>query len=152
MTDDRYTWTCSSRRTAFAVAGGTVVAGVLAGCGTEETPEQESGRQDSPSPEGDGGAGGTPLAQVDDIPVGGGTVFTDEKVVITQPEAGTILAFSALCTHQQCPVSEVADGTIICPCHDSKFSIADGSVTSGPAPSPLPEVEITVEGDTITLA
>ena len=51
---------------------------------------------------------------------------------MTQPTAGTFKAFSAICTHQGCMVGEVADGTIICPCHGSQFTIADGSVAQRP--------------------
>ncbi|MFI8293855.1 Rieske (2Fe-2S) protein [Streptomyces sp. NPDC085614] len=95
---------------------------------------------------------GEALAKTTDIPVGGGTVFKDAKVVVTQPAAGDFKAFSAICTHQGCLVNKVADGTIDCPCHGSKFRIADGSVAAGPAPRPLPAEQITVSGDTITLA
>jgi Rieske Fe-S protein len=49
-------------------------------------------------------------------------------------------------------VKSIADGVINCPCHNSNFSISDGSVKSGPATKPLPAVEITVSGDSITLA
>jgi len=106
---------------------------------------------------GDGGSSGgssgtTDLAKTSDIPVGGGKVFKDQKVVVTQPVKGEFKAFSAVCTHQGCTVAKVADGTIDCPCHESRFSIADGAVKGGPAPRPLPAKEITVKGDTITLA
>ncbi|MET9625139.1 Rieske (2Fe-2S) protein [Streptomyces sp. NPDC006464] len=95
---------------------------------------------------------GEALAKTTDIPVGGGTVFKDAKVVVTQPAAGDFKAFSAVCTHQGCLVNKVADGTIDCPCHGSKFRVSDGSVAAGPAPRPLPAEQITVSGDTITLA
>ena len=52
---------------------------------------------------------------------------------MTQPVAGTFKAFSATCTHQGCTVNEVAGGTINCPCHGSKFAVADGAPTAGPA-------------------
>src|SRR5438445_330336 len=68
-----------------------------------------------------------------DVPVGGGKVFADKQVVVTQPAQGTFAAFSAVCTHQGCTVDSVANGTINCPCHGSKFKIADGSVATGPA-------------------
>ena len=86
-----------------------------------------------------------------DIPVGGGQILTDQKVVITQPTAGTFMAFTAVCTHQGCVVASIADGMIVCPCHGSRFAITDGSVTGGPAPAPLAPVPITVAGATITL-
>ncbi|WP_055602534.1 Rieske (2Fe-2S) protein [Streptomyces aureus] len=95
--------------------------------------------------------GGKALARTADIPVGGGTVFKAEKVVVTQPTAGEFKAFSAVCTHQGCLVNKVADGTIDCPCHGSKFRITDAAVVAGPAPRPLPAERITVSGDSITL-
>jgi Rieske Fe-S protein len=49
-------------------------------------------------------------------------------------------------------VKSIADGVINCPCHNSNFSVTDGSVKSGPAKKPLPEMQITVSGDSITLA
>jgi Rieske Fe-S protein len=73
-------------------------------------------------------------------------------VVVTQPEQGTFKAFSAVCTHNGCLVNAVESGTIKCPCHGSMFSAADGSVTGGPAGSPLEEKQINVDGDSITLA
>ncbi|MGH3950727.1 MAG: ubiquinol-cytochrome c reductase iron-sulfur subunit [Pseudonocardiaceae bacterium] len=39
-----------------------------------------------------------------------------------------------------------------CPCHGSKYAIADGSVTTGPAPRGLPERRVTVEGDQISVS
>jgi Rieske Fe-S protein len=50
---------------------------------------------------------GKDLAAEADIPVGGGTVFKAEKVVVTQPESGRFQAFTAVCTHQGCIVKEV---------------------------------------------
>jgi len=79
-------------------------------------------------------------------------VIAAKKVVVTQPVSGTFAAFSAICTHRGCTVNKVADGTIDCPCHGSKFAIADGSVVQGPASRPLPRRQITVMGDAIVLA
>jgi nitrite reductase/ring-hydroxylating ferredoxin subunit len=98
------------------------------------------------------GGGGTALGAASEIEVGGGKVFAAQKVVVTQPSAGQYMGFSAVCTHQQCIVDQVADGTIDCPCHGSKFSVKDGSVVAGPAPSPLPAAKVTVSGGQIELA
>jgi Rieske Fe-S protein len=84
--------------------------------------------------------------------VGGGAIFADRQVVVTQPTAGQFKAFSSTCTHEGCTVSQVSDGTINCPCHGSRFSATDGSVVRGPAESPLPAKNIQVEGDSIVLA
>ncbi|WP_425424152.1 Rieske (2Fe-2S) protein [Streptomyces longwoodensis] len=81
--------------------------------------------------------------------MGGGKVFADRKVVVTQPAQGEFKAFSAICTHQGCTVATVAGGTINCPCHGSEFRIEDGSVARGPASRPLPAERITVQGDSI---
>lgn len=108
---------------------------------------------------GDGGgsaveppAAGETLGPSSDVPVGGGKIFPDQKVVVTQPAQGDFKAFSAVCTHQSCLVSQVADGTIDCSCHGSKFSAKDGSVVNGPATSPLAEVSVKVTGGEITTA
>ncbi len=98
------------------------------------------------------GAGGKPaLAKVSDIPVGGGKVFADQKVVVTQPSAGVIKAFSAVCTHQGCLVTGVEAGNIVCPCHGSAFKLADGSVAAGPAKRALPTVAVNISDGAIRL-
>ncbi|MFE3455501.1 Rieske (2Fe-2S) protein [Nonomuraea sp. NPDC059194] len=97
-------------------------------------------------------AAGEELGSTADIPEGGGKVFANKKVVVTQPTAGEFKCFTAVCTHQGCTVASVSNGTINCPCHGSKFNIADGSVANGPAAKPLAEKKINVEGDSISLA
>jgi Rieske Fe-S protein len=97
------------------------------------------------------GGGRPALARTSDIPVGGGKVFADQGIVVTQPREGTLKAFSATCTHQGCTVSSVEGGTVNCSCHGSKFDVADGSVKGGPAPRALPPAAITVEAGEIRL-
>ena len=87
-----------------------------------------------------------------DIPVGGGAIFADAKVVVTQPTPGTFKCFSAVCTHQGCLVTDIGQGTINCACHGSNFDATDGAVVDGPAKSPLPTRTITVSGDSIRLS
>jgi Rieske Fe-S protein len=107
------------------------------------------GQPASPRP-----ASGQPpsLALTSDVPVGGGKILADKKIVITQPRAGSFEAFTAVCTHQGCTVSSVSGGTINCPCHGSKFGIANGSVVTGPAASALAPVSIKVQGTSIVQA
>jgi len=96
-------------------------------------------------------ASGTVLGPTSEVPVGGGMIFTSQKVVVTQPTAGTFKAFSSICTHQQCQVNKVQNGQIQCPCHGSKYSVADGSVVGGPAPAPLPAANVSVSGTNLVL-
>jgi Rieske Fe-S protein len=94
----------------------------------------------------DAGASGTVVGPASGVPVGGGQIFADQSVVVTQPTAGTYKAFSSICTHQGCAVDSVSGGTINCPCHGSKFKIADGSVANGPAKKALPAKQVTNDG------
>ena len=86
------------------------------------------------------------------IPVGGGKVFGDQQVVVTQPTKGEFKAFTSVCTHQGCQVADVSEGTINCPCHGSRFDIATGEVKQGPATTALPEktVSVTAEGISVS--
>ncbi|GAA3100824.1 Rieske (2Fe-2S) protein [Streptosporangium carneum] len=150
----------TTRRAVVLGAGGVGVAALLTACGSSE-PTSGSVSTAPAAPEtgassgsgassGEGSSAGA-LTKTADIPVGGGKVFKAEKVVVTQPKAGEFKAFSSVCPHQGCDVASVSNGTINCPCHGSKFAIADGAVTNGPANKPLPEKTIKVEGDSITL-
>jgi Rieske Fe-S protein len=94
---------------------------------------------------------GTVLGAASDIPVGGGTVYTAAKVVVTQPASGQYKAFSAVCTHVGCIVNTVTNGTIGCPCHGSEFTIASGAVVTGPAPAPLPARQVKIVGGQVIL-
>ncbi|WP_237325174.1 Rieske (2Fe-2S) protein [Streptomyces sp. CBMAI 2042] len=147
----------NARRRTVLTAGAAGAAALVTGCGSSG---DESGGGDasgtasdtaSPGTSPDASPGGEELAATGDIPVGGGTIFKEQKVVVTQPEEGEFKAFSAVCTHAQCLVSTVSDGTINCPCHGSTFSITDAAVEAGPATRPLPAEQITVEGGAIRL-
>jgi len=154
----------SSRRTVLACAGAACAA-VLAGCSRYNSnnggvaggqPQQATSSPAAPA--GSAGsssgaaAGPAALASTSDIPVGGGKILTDKKIVITQPQSGAFHAFSAVCTHAGCTVGSVTGGTINCPCHGSRFNITNGSVVNGPAASPLPAVNIKVQGSSIVPA
>lgn len=118
--NDSTTPSCTTCTRRVVLAGAGIAAVALAtGCGS-------------------GMAQSTPArVPLSDIPVGGGRVIPDSRVVVTQPVPGTYRAFSAVCPHQGCSVGSVADGAIECPCHGSRFSIEDGSVLRGPAREPL---------------
>ena len=125
------------------MTGGVVAAAavVTAACGSSGSSSQLSAV-----------VNGGNTVSTGDIPVGGGVLLEAKQVVITQPTQGTFKAFTAVCTHEGCIVTSVADGTITCPCHMGQFSAADGSVTGGPPPAPLAEVAFSFSGSTITIA
>lgn len=95
-------------------------------------------------------AGDAVLGLTAEVPPGGAKVYAGQRVVVTQPVAGTFTGLSAVCTHQGCVVGTV-DGAIVCPCHGSRYRL-DGSVESGPAPRSLDSVAIAVQGNQIVLA
>jgi Rieske Fe-S protein len=155
-----------ARRTIMAAAGAAGLAAALTACGSSDddssstTTNNAGGGSTTQDSNGSGGstdtstaaAGGTALAKTTDIPEGGGTIYKDQAVVVTQPASGTYKAFSTKCPHAGCAVSSIANGAIVCPCHGSEFAIADGSVKKGPATTGLTAANITVSGDQITLA
>jgi len=147
----------TTRRTVIAGAAGLSATVALAACGEDEpdvdtgdTVEQPPGAATTSASTGAGATTG--LAALTDIPVNGGKIFAAEKVVVTQPTAGQVKAFSTTCTHQGCAVSKVENGVIICPCHDSRFKISDGSPTGGPATKPLQSKSVKVENGQVVLA
>jgi Rieske Fe-S protein len=145
-----------SRRALLAGAGVTCAA-MLTGCTTHDASSGGSTAASGGTATSAGGsapatgsaAAAGALAATSQVPDGGGKIIDGKHIVITQPESGSFRAFSAICTHQGCIVSSVSKGTINCPCHGSKFSIKDGSVVNGPAPSPLASIAIKVEGTSI---
>jgi Rieske Fe-S protein len=138
-----------SRQKVLLGAGLGLVTAVVAACSTYGKKPEAAGESSTttaaPAPSATGGPAtpaGNVIAKTADVPVGSG--------VMTQPTAGVFKGFSATCTHAGCTVNKIAEGTIDCPCHGSKYNL-DGSVAKGPAPKPLPAENITVQGDSIIL-
>ena len=140
-----------SRRTVVVDACLLAGAVTLSGCTVYDTSVEAPATDQPTGAAGGDGAAGT-IAATADVPVGGGVVVKDQKIVVTQPRTGEFKGFTAVCTHAGCVVKEVAGGTINCPCHGSKFSITDGAVVSGPAKKPLAESPIAVDGAQIVSA
>lgn len=79
------------------------------------------------------------VCKEDELPVGSSKTVKFGRypaLVIHLPEG--LVAYSAVCTHFACICKwDEALGQIVCPCHEGYFAPQDGSVISGPPPSPL---------------
>jgi Rieske Fe-S protein len=144
-----------SRQKVLLGAGLGLVTAIVAACSTygkkTEAASESATTTAAPAPSASGGSGapaGKVIAKTADVPVGSGVIVNE--VVVTQPTAGVFKGFSSTCTHKGCTVDKIADGTIDCPCHGSKFNL-DGTVAKGPADKPLPAENISVQGDSIIL-
>ena len=84
------------------------------------------------------------IGKPEEIPVGTLVALPQQKVYVVHAPDG-FFAMSAVCTHLGCLTQyERENNRIFCPCHGSKFS-AEGAVTDGPAPRPLPRLLLTLE-------
>jgi Rieske Fe-S protein len=113
---------------------------------TNDPPAEPSTAPDAP-------ALGDDIAALADVPVGGSidATINGEPALIAQPTTGQVVAFSAICTHQQCVVAAAGD-EFHCPCHGSMFDAATGDVIQGPALEALSSIPVAVAGDRIVAA
>lgn len=142
MTSDHQSAAHPTRRTVVravpAVGAGGVGGAALAGCGDGDAATKDDSKA-------------TQVAAAQ-VPVGGGYVDKQAKVVVTQPKAGEFKAFSGVCTHAGCVVGSVEEGQIICPCHNSRFDMTSGEPLSGPAEKALPAKKATEQGGQIKVS
>lgn len=69
--------------------------------------------------------------------------------------ADGLVAFSAICTHQQCPVTEWLSAMqhLRCPCHQSEYDpMHEAAVVGGPAPRPLPALPLAIADGFVAVA
>jgi Rieske Fe-S protein len=89
---------CPCHGSTFSAVDGSVIGGPATGAlASEQVTVQGQDLE----------VAGTVVGTTSDVPEGGGTVFREQKVVVTQPEAGDFKAFTAVCTHQGCLVDRV---------------------------------------------
>jgi Rieske Fe-S protein len=150
--------TALDRRTVLRAACAGCAAIGLAACGggssKASSPEPTS---DAPSAAGNGTspAGSKKvIAKLADIPVGGSASAKSpagKPLLLARPTATTVVAFSAICTHQGCTV-EPAGNHFGCPCHDSVYDAFTGKNISGPAPRPLSPFAVAISGEDVVAA
>ena len=95
---------------------------------------------------------GSRIGPAQGVPVGGAASFQDPKSgdpsLVVQPQAGTFLAFDAVCPHAGCTVQyDTTHKLFICPCHGSEFNGRTGSVEVGPAAQGLTRLRIAEGSD-----
>jgi nitrite reductase/ring-hydroxylating ferredoxin subunit len=120
--------------------GGNYGGGNSGGGGSDGGSKKSSG--------GEAKAGGTAIASESEVAPGSAYKFKDSgnPAFLVHLDNGDFVAYSAICTHQGCTVA-YKDGNLACPCHGSVFDPANGAaVVAGPAPRPLPEIPVKVEG------
>ena len=138
-----------SRRQLLAGTGTVLGTMALTACGgSDDTDTAPNGNTGGGLADG----GDTNLVDLSEVPVGGAVPATDKDgkpVIVAQPTEGSVVAFSAVCTHKGCTVAP--DGDLLrCPCHGSTYDLATGDNTGGPAPRPLAEIAVTVSGGVVT--
>lgn len=130
-----------------AAAGALAGAGVLAACAEQKPTPQEAASSASAA------GAGTVVVALADVPVGGAVAAKvgGQDVLVTQPTQGEVHAFSAICTHAGCTVAP-GEGELLCPCHQSRYALTDAAVLGGPAPEPLPAIQVEISGEDVVLA
>ncbi|SKC79618.1 Rieske (2Fe-2S) protein [Krasilnikoviella flava] len=129
-----------------AAAGALAGVGALAAC-SGQTPSPQEAAESVSSAE-----AGTVVVALADVPVGGAVAakIGGQDVLVTQPTEGEVHAFSAICTHEGCAVTP-GEGELVCPCHQSRYALTDAAVLGGPAPAPLPAIDVEVSGQDVVV-
>lgn len=150
-----------TRRAALGTAVGAAGVCVLAACSSPGAGSGSGGSGNGGSGTGGSGSGSGSTSSPDaangialsDIPVGGAisATYKGGPIVVAQPESGTAVAFSAICTHMGCVVAP-SGKQFDCPCHGSEFNASTGDVIRGPATRPLPKLNATVSGGKVTIS
>ena len=93
---------------------------------------------------------GTVVTPLSSIAVGSTAAVTVEgtAMLLNRTADDTVLAFSAICTHQGCLVAD----TFRCPCHGSRYDPETGTNLAGPAPAPLTVIEVAIVDDNVVIA
>ncbi|MFF0503411.1 Rieske (2Fe-2S) protein [Streptomyces fimicarius] len=75
----------------------------------------------------------------------------EDRAVAVRLDDGTLVGYSAVCTHLACAVlwrkDRGSEGELYCPCHEGVFDARSGEVTAGPPPRGLPKVVVIEQDD-----
>ena len=105
-----------------------------------------------PAPKPSVPAGAVRIGSSADVPAGQGRTYSDPATgqpdIVVRDSAGTVRAFSAVCTHAGCTV-QYSSGEIVCPCHGGVYNAQTGAVESGPPPQGLTSQKVVERGGSI---
>jgi 3-phenylpropionate/trans-cinnamate dioxygenase ferredoxin subunit len=75
-----------------------------------------------------------------------------EQVAVAN-SGGSFYAFSDVCTHQGCSLSEgeLEGPKVTCPCHGSEFDVTTGAVRHGPAQEAVRAYRVRVDQDSLQI-
>ncbi len=126
-----------------ATGGGGGSSGAAAGSGGSGAAGGSSGAS----------AGAKALAKLDSITVGGAVPLAngpDSPAWLIRLQQQEVVCYNAVCTHAGCLVEwDQGNKLLVCPCHGSVFNPAKGGVVeSGPAPAPLQQYKVSIDGTT----
>jgi thiosulfate dehydrogenase (quinone) large subunit len=143
----------ASRRAFLAAAGkaaGMLVATLVAAAGAAPLiAGREQGRTAG------GRSGQQQVGYLWQVPVGQAELFelprSREPAIMVRLARDQLVAYSAICTHAKCVVGfDPASRLIVCACHGAEFDPRRGAaVVAGPAPRPLPRVDLRVDRDAV---
>ncbi|WP_111766636.1 ubiquinol-cytochrome c reductase iron-sulfur subunit [Nakamurella deserti] len=136
----------SSTTSSATAPGSSSPSSTAAGTTAGTTAEASSTGSAAPAPS------GTEIAKLADVPSGGSLIVENggDKIALARNADGSVVAHSAICTHQGCAVN--ADGAVLaCPCHGSTFDAFSGAATKGPATAALETLSVEVSGDAVYL-
>ena len=122
------------------------------GAGNGQTTSESSSEKGTTQAAGPEVGRGDVIAETSEVPTDSAKTFTDadsgQPAVLVHLQTGDFVAYSAVCTHEQCTVSyQPQSQKLACPCHGSVFDPARrAAVDTGPAKTPLPEIGVAVQG------
>jgi cytochrome b6-f complex iron-sulfur subunit len=153
----------SSPSTRRAFVGTTVAAGAtlaLAACGDGSSAAPNNVPSTPPEPVGEGTvvattaelAVGTRLA-VSVVRTQGADSGKEAGFLLFRPNQKTVLAYTAVCTHQGCAVGTKSpnDEAFYCSCHGSYFQPEDGKAVAGPARGALERFAAEIKGENVLI-
>jgi nitrite reductase/ring-hydroxylating ferredoxin subunit len=81
-----------------------------------------------------------PIDELDGEPV---SVQVGDTPVLIMRVGDQVLALHDRCSHRGCSLAtgKIDDGSVVCPCHGSRFDLRTGAILQGPATAPQPVLE-----------